>query len=393
MGLGGDLGDPDVISQLDAVAATISDIRGLNLSGTPYDDAKAKEQKKLLSGRSGIIHDPATLAGEEGALKRLGLLPQGADLAALLDQLYGQALPIGYVEQRGRQSILASLDSLSVPQRGMAAREFGRAVVDQAFGLAGSRVGDLSDGDEALAHLALEQGDGTATMLEWSEANVSSGNQSKVAGAIVPGKKAIFESMPPLLQREYSFPFLEGRNFVSKLRSGGGWDGVNSAWSSPPESTEQVMHPKLYPGDRPTTINLDGLAGTLGGGWSEAWQQTMGELRTGVFLADGKAGSQDKPNGPVKLPKAGAAAGWGGDRLVSLDGPDGTWAIVWQTKWDTANDVGPFISAAEGAMANLPASAALKADVSGGLANPALVLVASDADTLAAVQAALGVGG
>ena len=79
----------------------------------------------------------------------------------------------------------------------------------------------------------------------------------------------------------------------------------------------------------------------------------------------------------VKLPKAEAAAGWGGDTLVSLDGPDGTWAIVWQTKWDSADDVGQFIKAATDAMADLPgAHVATAADVAGGLSNPALVLMA-----------------
>jgi hypothetical protein len=39
------------------------------------------------------------------------------------------------------------------------------------------------------------------------------------------------------------------------------------------------------------------------------------------------------------------------------------------------------------------AHAVLDADIAGGLQAPVLVLVASEADTLASVQAALGVGG
>ncbi|MFV2065256.1 MAG: PASTA domain-containing protein, partial [Chloroflexota bacterium] len=383
-GLGGDLDQPNVSAQLDEVATTISDIRGLPLGSTPYDDATKKEQKELLASRSAIIHDPSAVAGEEATLKRMGLLPEGANLGKMLEQLYGQELPIAYLEQRGRTSVLDTLDKLSVPQRAMAAREFGRAVVNQEFGIDRARVGDSSDGDGAIAGLALEQGDGTATMLAWSAANVTAGNQSKVEGVIVPGKDSILDSMPPILAREYSFPFLEGRAFVDKLRSGADWSGVDSAWGNPPESTEQIMHPKKYPGDRPTTISIDGLAGALGGGWSEGWQQTMGELRIGVWLADGAPGTQDGPRAPVKLPKAGAAGGWGGDRLVSLDGPDGAWVIVWQTKWDAADDVDPFISAATAAMADLAgAHVALAADVSGGVSNPALVIMTSAADTLA----------
>jgi hypothetical protein len=137
---------------------------------------------------------------------------------------------------------------------------------------------------------------------------------------------------------------------------------------------------------------MSSIAGRLGGGWKERWQQTMGESRIGVWLADGQPGTQQGPKAPIKLPKANAAAGWGGDRLVSLDGPDGSWAIVWQTKWDTPQDIGQFTKAASAAIADLPGShSVLEADVSSGVSNPALVLLTSDPDTLTAVAGALGV--
>jgi hypothetical protein len=96
----------------------------------------------------------------------------------------------------------------------------------------------------------------------------------------------------------------------------------------------------------------------------------------------------------VKLPKAAAAAGWAGDRLISLDGPGDAWAIVWQTAWDSADDVQPFVKAANAATTDLPgAHAMVRADISGDASEPALVLLTSDEETLAAVQSALGVGG
>ena len=273
----------------------------------------------------------------------------------------------------------------------MAAREFGRAAVNQNLGLGQARVGDLSQGDRAIAGVALEQGDGTAAMLTWAGANVA--DQGPVDDAIVPGDDGLLASMPQLLQREYSFPFLEGRLFVDRLRESGGWSAVNGAWASPPASTEQVMHPGRYPVDVPFPVALDGLAGRLGGAWVESWQQTMGELRIGVWLADGQPGTQEGPRAPIDLPRANAAAGWGGDRLVSLNAPDGTWAIVWQTAWDSPEDVGQFIEAANATVADLPgAHAVLAADVVGGLPNPAVALITSDPGTLAAVQAALGLG-
>ena len=207
----------------------------------------------------------------------------------------------------------------------------------------------------------------------------------------VQGDDAVLASMPLILQREYSFPFLEGRLFVDRVKSDSGWAAIDGVWGRPPESTEQILHPALYPNDRPTTVVMDGIAGRLGDGWSEGWQQTMGELRIGVWLADGAAGEQGGPRAAVKLPRANAAAGWGGDRLVSLDGPDGAWAVVWQTDWDSEQDQNEFRKAARAAMEDLPgAHMANDTDVVGGLSSPVLVLVADSKATLNTLREALG---
>jgi hypothetical protein len=107
----------------------------------------------------------------------------------------------------------------------------------------------------------------------------------------------------------------------------------------------------------------------------------MGELGTRILLADGGSESD----------VAHAAEGWGGDRLVMLEGPGDAWAIVWQTAWDSGDDAQQFVDAAglgsaAGVHAVLPG-----ADVTGGQSAPVLVLVASDDSTLATVQDALGV--
>jgi hypothetical protein len=296
---------------------------------------------------------------------------------------------VAYFEDEGRLSVLEPNDQLNAAQRAEAAREFDRALIDRNVGLQGTHVNDKARGDAALASYALEQGDGTSAMIEWSVAN---GNDAETNGVTVPGDDAVYQSMPLILQREYSFPFLEGRIFVDRLKADGGWPSVDGAWGRLPESTEQILHPALYPNERPTTIVMDGLAGRLGDGWSEQWQQTMGELRIGVWLANGAAGEQSGPKAAVKLPRANAAAGWGGDRLVSLGGPNGSWAIVWQTKWDTEQDVAQFSDAANAVIAALDGVGLVApADVSSGISNPALVLIADSTETLQSVAASLGV--
>ena len=97
---------------------------------------------------------------------------------------------------------------------------------------------------------------------------------------------------------------------------------------------------------------------------------------------------------PAPLPRADAAEGWGGDRLVSLDGPDGAWAVVWQTDWDSDRDAREFRDAAVAAMRDLAgASDVIDASISGDLAAPMLVLVADSRSTLDGVRTALGLEG
>jgi hypothetical protein len=388
MGAGGDLEDPQVVTRLDTVASQVPSARELDLAPTPYEGVSDGEQAGTLAERAGILHDMSSIGAEERALKRLGLLDSSADLAALLQQLYGQALPVNYLEQQDRQSVLDSLDNLNAPGRAEAARQFGRAMTNQQFGVGTARA-DASNQDAALAAYALEQGDGTAVMIEWTDAN---GNTGSTNDTIVPGDDGVFASMPLVLQREYSLPYLEGRIFVDRLREDGGWDAVNGAWGQLPESTEQILHPNLYPGERPRSVVMDGIAGRLGNGWNAQWQQTMGELRTGVWLANGQPGEQSGPRAAVKLPRANAAAGWGGDTLVSLGGPDGQWAIVWQSRWDSEQDVDQFVNAASNVLADLDgAGVVLTEDVSAGSPNPALVLITDSDETLAAVADSLGV--
>ncbi len=388
-GAGGDLGNADVSSQLDAVATDVTNVRGLGIAPIPYDSADAQAQAAAVGQRAGIVWDTDSLKAEERALKRLGLLADGDDLGQLLDTLYRQPLPVAYLEDQGDLSVLSSLDTLDAGQQAEAARAFGRAATQQQFGSQAARVADRTAGDAAAAAYALEQGDGTAVMLDWAS---QFGNKKQADDVIVPGDEAVLASMPLLLQREYSFPFLEGRAFVDQLRKQDGWNTVNGAWGQVPASTEQIIHPKAYPNDRPTTISMDDIAARLGDGWKAQWQQTMGELRIGVWLANGQAGEQSGPRAPVKLPKAAAAAGWGGDRLVSLGGPGSQWAVVWQTKWDTPEDVDQFVKAAGQVLAGLPGANFVAAqDVSSGVSEPAVVLLTSDPDTLAQVAAALGV--
>jgi hypothetical protein len=121
----------------------------------------------------------------------------------------------------------------------------------------------------------------------------------------------------------------------------------------------------------------------------------MGELRLSILVS----GQDDYeiPEVPlwgITLDNAEAAAGWGGDTIVNLDGPDGTWAAIWQTTWDTPADAAEFAPAADAALADLVEfyRVASGTDISGSAPDDqgVLLLVADGAETLATLEDKLG---
>ena len=81
-------------------------------------------------------------------------------------------------------------------------------------------------------------------------------------------------------------------------------------------STEQILHPELYPDELPVDIDLPDVA-ELGSapGWTTAYEQTLGEMQTGVWVADGRKAARCSRDcrrscrAPARLPD-GAATAW-----------------------------------------------------------------------------------
>ena len=251
---------------------------------------------------------------------------------------------------------------------------------------------DLDRSDAILAQQALIYGESTAVMYEWAAREQSQSQLLRVsAQAMTQQDTRRIGRLPDILQRQLEFPYIDGFAFVNAVRGAGDWKAIDSVWAAQPVSTEQILHPELYPDELPVEIELPDIAAMLGEGWTTSYEQTFGEMQMHVWLADGQKPRSLFPALPAQLPNAEAAAGWGGDRLASLDGPDGAWAVIWQTDWDSKQDQKEFRKAAKAAMKDLPGvHSATDADVVGGLSSPVLVLVADSKATLNALRGALG---
>ncbi|HET6900029.1 MAG TPA: hypothetical protein VFK70_16875, partial [Vicinamibacteria bacterium] len=149
--------------------------------------------------------------------------------------------------------------------------------------------------------------------------------------------------VPAVVRDQLVLPYLAGRDFARALQEKGGWDALKAAWSTPPASMEQVLHPeKFFAREPPRAVSIR-YAPAKGQVLSEG---VLGELFTRTFLAAGsEEGAPPAPAGAPAPPTVDeidrAAAGWGGDAYRAWD-VGGKTLLVWRTEWDRKEDAREF---------------------------------------------------
>jgi beta-lactam-binding protein with PASTA domain len=367
---------------IDEIAGQVETIRELDAKDdVPYREISRKRFRQEVEAQFDEENPARRVASEEAFLTRLGLIPEGMDLREALLDLYESQVAAFYDPKTGTMTVIGDQGEFGAADRLFISHEYDHALQDQHWHL--DEVMDLkpSQGDRALARLSLIEGDATNVMYQWALENLGPDDISELSNDVSSMDQTLLNDMPAILRRQLEMPYVEGQAFVAALRQAGGWDAVNDAWERLPASTEQILHPDRYPSDRPANIELPDIQAAMGDGWTLRYTMTLGELGMRVLLANGGSESDIAP----------AAEGWGGDRLMMVDGPGDTWVIVWQTAWDSADDAQEFVDTASldsvrGVHAVLPGS-----DLTGKQDAPVLVLLASDDATLGAVEDALGV--
>ena len=182
------------------------------------------------------------------------------------------------------------------------------------------------------------------------------------------------------------FAALQGTLWMFGIEAQGGFDAVNDTFKHPPESTEQILHPDKWASrEPPIDVQLPAdLASRLGAGWKIGLQDTFGEHQLGVWI------TAAVPLGGLPEPPPESVVGWGGDRMALYDGPNGSWAVVFKTVWDSAKDAAEF----ETAIAPKVAAAAGPGQVLPGEGGPVRwIVIGSDDAVLGKVAGLLGLAG
>jgi len=279
------------------------------------------------------------IAIAEETLKALNLLPADADLGELYVDLLGSQVAGFYDPETKEMVVVSKSGQVGATEKVTFAHEFTHALQDQAFGLDGIDVDAVGQGDRSLGRLGLVEGDASLAMTLWLSKHLGPEDLQELL-KVDPEAQAQLEAMPTILRETLLFPYQQGLVFVNGIWARGGWEAVDRAYGRLPDSTEQILHPEKYEArEKPVEVALDAvdLAAAMGDGWSGTPEDTLGEFQLSVWLRE---------NGAKALDASAAAAGWGGDRLAYLRGPDGAHALVLRTAWDTAADADEFVTAA-----------------------------------------------
>jgi hypothetical protein len=360
-------------------------IRGLQpkaaVSPTVLDDAGIK---KLITDSFGKDNPPALMAANERIMKALGLLPADASLTDLYISLLSSQVAGLYSPDDKKLYVVSKSGGLGATEKVTFSHEFTHALQDQNFNLGNLRLDEVGQGDRSFARLSLVEGDATLTMSQWEIQHLSQAELGEILSAAGSDESLkILLAMPPILRESLLFPYTLGLGFVQGMQADGGWAAVNAAFAQPPDSTEQIIHPDKYVAhEKPIAVELPKtLASGLGTGWKVSLEDSFGEFQMQVWL---------KQNTTVPAASAiDAAAGWGGDRIAVLNGPNDAWAVVFRTAWDSDADAAAFESVATPIVEKLADPAGLM-PASGG--RERWIVVASDRDVLQTLAASLGLG-
>jgi hypothetical protein len=228
-------------------------------------------------------------------------------------------------------------------QKTTLAHEMTHALADQYYDLTALTDATSGNDDMALAVSALVEGEATLLMLgEMLSDNRDEGaiwevrvEQVEATFGFAASASMIFggrtmRSAPAIFRKTLLFPYHKGTVFNVRLGRNRDWTEIDKAFRDPPISTEQILHPEKYTGERdhPTAIDFPDSSELLGADWKLLGENCMGELQIRILLND-----------------AAPAAGWDGDQFEVYEHTEGRLGLAWYTVWDNENEAAEFLAA------------------------------------------------
>lgn len=291
------------------------------------------------------------------AYRLLGLIDPEIDLFdTTMELLRGQVG--GYYDPRTKKFYMIDSYTQGALADIILAHELTHALDDQHFDLQ-ALMSDATTADEEFAVRAVVEGSGTSLMNLYAVQGALAGWLELDPAAMtaeMAGQAESMEGAPPYLIMTLALPYLEGNklltrqdNLLAASMAQPTDADLRALFANPPRSSEQVLHIEKYwdpeQADEPVPVELDALIDRFGDDWELQHTDVLGELACFVATAESLPDLTTATGQLAGKWTNAAATGWGGDRYISMAGPDGARVLVWHTLWDSPEDAVEFEAA------------------------------------------------
>ena len=232
-------------------------------------------------------------------LTALGLIEPDVDVIALLTEFVGAAV-VGLYDPETKELYVRGA-AITPYTRQVMVHELTHALQDQHFSIDRPELDDVDD-EQGIAFTTLVEGDAVRIDTAYRE-SLSPADQHAAAKEEFGLGGEVGDDIPEALISLLTFPYEVGPVFAETLVKRGR-ARLDRAFSQPPTSTEQLLHPEKFISGEAA---LEVAAPTPDGRVVD--QGVLGELGLTLFL-EGSVGDNAA---------AVAASGWGGDRYVSWE--------------------------------------------------------------------------
>jgi hypothetical protein len=331
-----------VVTLTKKILREVSQLRGLTIRRPVA--AALQSRPAIESSLMKDLDEKITAAEFDAATKALikfGLVAKDFKYRELLIKLLTEQVA-GYYRPKTKNLYLADWLSLD-EQRTVMVHELVHALQDQHFNL--ERFEDTPDGqsDKDLAIHALIEGEATAVMLNY----LLKPQKLDITALRIPlttifdqlqktddQRAEVLNSSPAAIRESLLFPYTYGAGFIQHVLQRSSWQQVSSAYSAPPDSTEQILHPeKFLRRDYPVTIELARLEEPLDKTVVRRTFDTNGEFGYLIILAE----YLDKETARS------AAEGWDGDQFALYENPTtGNLLLAHLSIWDDESEAKEF---------------------------------------------------
>ena len=327
-------------AEIEAIEADVVDLRGLEL----LDDLDEQiiDRDELARRVSEIIAEEYT--PEEARVDALTywllrLIPdRDLDLYQLQIDLLSEQIAGYYDPETKELVVVTDQGDLGVTDKVTMAHEIVHALQDQHFDLIA--IDEFAiDADHDAAITALIEGDATLSMTDYMLGYLDPLELIELLGETFTGADSgVLDDAPRYIADGLLFSYDSGQVFATALFDEGGYAAIDAAFSDPPSSTEQILHPEKYidpDRDEPILVDNPDISRDLGDDWQLLRGDVLGEWDLRIMLED---------NGVGAARAATASEGWGGSWFDIYESDSGVISLL-TTRWDTNDDADQFAEA------------------------------------------------